>query len=130
MSKIKAKDVEIKLGGSKIAGLTDCSIDITTVTDDTRTKESAAGPCHEFDRIDWSASGSGEVGKEGTGQKTIADLRDAAIAGTVLEVQFAVSNSVKLKGNALISGLTITAPVEGKATYSITFQAVGPITKL
>lgn len=131
MSKIKAHDVTLELGNA-IAGLKECQITLTTVTNDARVKGSKR--LRTFERVDYTATATVEVGHEGSGlgaPLTRRDLEDAVTSGTARNFTFTIGTGGSggvFTGKVLVTGMTENAPVEGRMTYSLNLKGVEPIT--
>ena len=141
----------LRVDGKTIALATSCSLNTTTQTTDARTKDDATGPAAEFDFVDWTASSENVVGynETVTTQEVYDTLLDYQLAGKVVEISLDVINEhngaipagdwqtatekqadyTPRKGNALIESINLNAPNEGNATISISFKAVGPLSK-
>ena len=141
----------IRVGGKTIALATSCSLSTTTQITDSRTKDDATGPAGEFDYVDWTMSSENIVGanEKVTAEVVCSELLDLQLAGTKVEVSMElIANAggaipdngwtsetgnkafVPYKGLALIESANVNAPNEGNATVSVSFKAVGPLTKV
>lgn len=127
MSKIKARNVSLKAGGKTLSGIKDCQITLTTVTNDARVK--AGGKIRTFERVDWTAAATVELGHESgaSSEATVATIKAAAIAGTKMTLEFTISGESYLSGQAMVSSYTENHPVDGRASYSVNFKGTGPI---
>lgn len=154
MAKIKGKALQLRVNNRTIALATSCSLNTTTQVADSKTKDDADGPAGEFDWLDWSASSENVVGfnESVTAEMVYATLMNLQINGTVVSLALELmanagagipANSggwvpdatvnqafVAYGGNALIESVNLTAPVDGHATVSVSFKAVGPLGKL
>ena len=139
----------LRVNGMTIALSTGCTLNTTTQTTDSRTKDDATGPAAEFDYVDWTASSENMVGKnEGvTAEMLYNTLLEHQLAGTVVDLDLVLvanpagkiptggwtadataDNGFKpYGGKALIESLNLSAPAEGEATVSVNFKAVGPL---
>lgn len=151
---LKGAEVMLFADGATIALATSCSLEVTTQTQDVRTKDSAYGPDKEFDFCEWSLSSESLVGEnEDVGDQYFAkDLLGMQLAGTPVDVvigrvsrtsasipaegwgdPLAVSSDVVLgayRGKALIMSSSVNAPTDGKATFSVKLDGLGELKKL
>ena len=154
MAKIKGKALQLRVNNKTIALATSCSLNTTTQVIDSKTKDDADGPAGEFDWLDWSASSENVVGfnESVTAEMVYATLMDLQINGTVVSLALVLmanagagipGNSggwvpdttanlafAAYGGKALIESVNLTAPVDGHATVSVNFKAVGPLAKI
>lgn len=147
--KYKGKALMLRVGGKTIALATSCSVNTTTQVTDNRTKDDANGPAGEFDFVDWSASSENVLGANDnvTAEMVYDELLTAQLAGTKLEISMSLvlnpngaiptegwkadaTNNKVIKpygGLALVESIALNAPVDGVATVSVNFKAVGPL---
>lgn len=124
-----AKNVKVLLGGSSpIAGLTDCSLNLTTAFATSETKEDAT-PVDEPLRVDWEISISGEFGHEVTTNTNAGSLKSSIKKGTKTPITFVIGSLAQYSGQSLITSYSESAAVEGRTTYSATFKGIGKLTK-
>lgn len=150
--KIKGKAVQLRVNEKPIALSTSCSLSTTTQVTDSKTKDDANGPAGEFDWLDWNASSENVVGfnENVTAEMVYAELLDLQIAGTEIDLSCELMANATGKvptsgwtpdtaqnkafaaygGKVLIESVNLNAPVDGNATVSVNFKAVGPLTKL
>ena len=130
MSKLLARNVKVIGGGSPLAGLTDCSLNLTTVFATSQTKGDVT-PVDEPLRVDWEISVSGEFGREliATAANSVAIIKDAAKVGRVKSVSFEIGDIASYSGSAIVSAYSESAPVEGKITYQVTLKGVSTLSK-
>lgn len=139
----------LRVGGKTIALATSCSVNTTTQVTDNRTKDDANGPAGEFDFVDWNASSENVLGanENVTAEMVYDELLTAQLAGTKLEISMSLvlnpngaiptegwqkdsTNNKVIKpygGLALVESINLNAPVDGVATVSVNFKAVGPL---
>lgn len=139
----------LRVGGKTIALATSCSVTTTTQVTDNRTKDDANGPAGEFDFVDWNASSENVLGanENVTAEMVYDELLTAQLAGTKLEISMSLvlnpngaiptegwqkdsTNNKVIKpygGLALVESINLNAPVDGVATVSVNFKAVGPL---
>lgn len=152
MTKIKGKALQLRVNSQTIALATSCSLNTTTQVVDSRTKDDASGPAGDFDYVDWSASSDNVIGyNEGvTAELVYASLMDLQLSGAVVDISMELMTNAAGKipqngwtsetetnkafapygGKALIESVNLTAPTEGNATVSVSFKAVGPLSKV
>ena len=126
-----AKNVKVLLGGSSpLAGLTDCSLNLTTAFATSETKEDAT-PVDEPLRVDWEISISGEFGHEtSTNTNTKAgSLKTSLKQGTKTPITFVIGSLAQYSGLSLITSYSESAAVEGRTTYSASFKGIGKLSK-
>ena len=150
--KIKGKSLQLRANNKTIALATSCSLNTTTQVVDSKTKDDATGPAGEFDYLDWSASSENVVGANDkvTNEMVYAELMDLQIAGTVIDLELDLMTNANgaipeggwtpdattnkafaaYGGKALIESVNLSAPVDGNATVSVNFKAVGPLAKV
>ena len=148
---LKGAEVMLFVEGTTIALATSCSLEVTTQTQDVRTKDSAYGPDKEIDFCDWSLSSESLVGEnEDVGEQYFAkDLLSLQLAGTPVDVVIgrvsrtsasipadgweepsAAPSDVVLgtySGKALIMSSSVNASAEGKATFSVKLNGQGEL---
>lgn len=148
---LKGAEVMLFVDGATIALATSCSLEVTTQTQDVRTKDSAYGPDKEFDFCEWSLSSESLVGEnEGASDQFFAkDLLSLQLAGTPVDVVIgrvsrtsasipaegwtepsAVPSDVVLgayRGRALVMSSSVNAPAEGKTTFSVKLDGSGEL---
>lgn len=127
MGKIKATSLNLTISAKEICGLTECSLKLKTVTDDTRTKASGSGPMHKFMHVEPSGTFSIKVGEEASGKNTLGDLQAMAIAGTKVPVVYRVGTTAICSFQAIVESVDEQMPVESDATASFSLRGVsGP----
>jgi hypothetical protein len=126
MSKVLAREVYVQVGDAYVAGQTDCGINVTTVFDTSQTKADNA-PVDTPSYLDWEITVSGELGKEGTGDVTIGQMQGYVKNGTKVSVLYVIGAMGAYGGEAILTSYQLTAPVEGKTTYSATFKGVSAL---
>lgn len=150
--KIKGKALQLRANNQTIALSTSCTLNTTTQVVDSKTKDDANGPAGEFDYVDWSASSENIVGyNEGVTAELVYDsLIELQLSGTVIDLYLELMAAADGKiptagwaptdevnkaftlygGKALIESVNLTAPADGNATVSVSFKAVGPLTRV
>lgn len=126
--KVTAKKVTIKVGGKKIAGATDASLNLTTAFATSQTKEDE-GEVAVPERVDWTLDSSSIMGEEGADDVTLLTFRDAAKAGTKLAVSFQIGSMATYSGTAMVTSYSESAPVDGRPTYTASLKGVSSLIK-
>lgn len=127
MSRVLARLVQVQVGDTPLAGLTDCSLNLTTAFATSQTKEDIT-PVDEPLRVDWEISATGEFGREGSNIDA-GTLKGKIKTGAVDFVKFAIGDLAIYRGRAICTSYTETAPVDGKTTYSVTYRGVSLLNK-
>ena len=150
--KLKGKALMLRVNSKTIALSTNATLNTTTQTIDSRTKDDATGPAAEFDFVDWTASSENVVGKneDVTAEMVYAELLSLQLAGTIVELSMELMSNytsaipsagwspdsstnaqkngfVPVSGKAFIESLSLSAPESGNATLSVNFKAAGPL---
>ena len=123
-----AKNVKVTANGKPLAGLTDCSLNLTTAFASSQTKEDPT-PVDEPLRGDWEISVTGDFGREGDASVDAAALKAAIKVGTKMPVVFEIGTLASYQGTALLSSYSESAPTDGKITYQASFKGVSKLTK-
>lgn len=126
--KVTAKNVQIKVGGKKIAGATDASLNLTTSFATSQTKEDE-GEVSVPERVDWTLDSSSIMGEEGDDNVTLLTFRDAAKVGTRLEVSFSIGSMATYSGTVMVTSYSETAPTDGRPTYQASLKGVSSLIK-
>lgn len=124
--KVLAKNVKLMVGGKKIAGATDASLNLTTAFATSQTKEDD-GEVAVPERVDWTLDSSSIVGEEGTDDVTLLQFRNAAKVGTKLEVSFQIGSMATFSGTAMVTSYSEAAPVDGRPTYQVSLKGVSSL---
>lgn len=124
--KVLAKNVKIMVGGKKIAGATDASLNLTTAFATSQTKEDD-GEVAVPERVDWTLDSSSIVGEEGDDNVTLFTFRDAAKVGTKFDIEFLLG-AATFAGKAMVTSYSEAAPVEGRPTYQVSLKGVSDLT--
>lgn len=145
-------DLMLFIGGVSLAFATNHSLTVNVATIDTSTKDNGSGRFkdNEAGPIDWSVQSDNVVSDSSDGKNTsdllqlmlnrekvdvIFSLQGNADAASKAEDGYSVpeggwtpSTSNYYKGKALITSCQVNAPLEGKATASVTLTGCGPLT--
>lgn len=128
MSKQQAKNVKVLVNSQPLAGLTDCSLNLTTAFATSEAKEDIA-PIDEPLRVDWEISVSGEFGREDESKANATVVQSYLKQGAKPPITFVIGDMAKYSGKSLVTSYSETAGVEGKTTYSATFKGISKLTK-
>ena len=110
---------------SNFAASTNCSFDVTTSQIDVTSYASDWFKEYKNDISEWSTTCDGLISIGGYDYK---DMLDAHLNRTKITVRFDIGTASAnvIYGYGYITSLTLTGPVEGVATYSVTIQGIGP----
>lgn len=128
MSKQLAREVFVRIDEESIPGLTDCSLNLTTVFASSQTKADR-GPVDEPLRVDWEVSVSGECETDG-GDGAVATLKWGSTNGKQVKVDYVVGDVAEYTGKCLVSSYNESAPEAGKVTFQATLKGVSILTSL
>ena len=140
----------LRVGGKTIALSTSCSLNVTSQFDETKTKDDPVGPGGEFKYADWNVSSENLVGCDTDIQtQAVASLLlEAQLSGTLLDVEFRMMTGTNgsvptgdwqpegvistlivpnVRGKAMVESYTENAPVEGKATLSVSLKGMSTL---
>ena len=132
MTKIKGKNVSLVYTASnkKMLGVTSENIKLTTKFDEERDKTTSDGPQRNFMWVELTATISGKVKDAGTGEFTLAEIQSIADTGKYNSAD--VSAKLNIGGTnicyvdkVLFSNFSLNAPVNEKATYSVSVKGIG-----
>ncbi|MCD4839730.1 phage major tail protein, TP901-1 family [Neobacillus sedimentimangrovi] len=136
MSQIKGIDfiINVNIGTdqepvwTKVAGQRGCTLNRSAETLETTSKDSTSG-FKEFEVSfkEWSIEADGLLVNGDTG---FSALEDAFMNGEKVKVQMATPSGDKFEGMALITDFPIEAPYDDMATYSVTLQGSGLLSKV
>lgn len=76
---------------------------------------------------EWSIESEGLIVVDDIGYQA---LEDAYMNGTPVQVQMSMPSGDNFEGEAIVTELPIEAPYDDYATYSVTLQGSGPLTKV
>lgn len=139
----KGKDLMIGVGGEVLGYGTDCSIDVTTdTTEVTSTKykhKASAGHFKEYESDVNSISLSSSYVLSDSMQDYMT-LVQAQLAGAPVDATFSTveasgpgesgdlevsTTGLKASGKALITSISLSAPVDGECTFQVSLQGTG-----
>ena len=133
----KGELIRLQIGGTKIGHATSSGISIQTATTEVSSKDTGNGAWTETiaGKNSWSATCEGLLSFDdlidSVAALTYEDLYDAQIARTAVAVKWTtgVTGDTEFSGNALITGLDLTAPNDENGTYSFTLTGTGALGK-
>ena len=147
MSKIKGGDMMLFLSTKSIAYATSHTLEITGETSDTSNKDEGGGDwsAQEVNLLSWSASTENLYSLDGKGSN-FDDLFDMMVNRKEIPVAFSLESGYANKadevpeagwtpstsqytGKVVITSLELNAPNGDNATFSASFEGVGPLTK-
>lgn len=128
MSKQLAREVFVRINDESIPGLTDCSLNLTTVFASSQTKADK-GPVDEPLRVDWEVSVSGEY-ETGGGAGAMTTLKAGSTNGGEVNVDYVIGDVAEYTGKCLVSAYNESAPEAGKVTFQAALKGVSLLTSL
>lgn len=144
MSKIKGTDLMLFVDGKAIAYATNHTLTVNAETVSTANKDQSGGDwdVQEVNALSWEVSSENLYSTDGNGNN-FADLFDLMVAKTPITAVFAIKsetanevpqngwtpNFPKYTGNIVITNLQLNAPVNEFATFTMSAQGVGALTK-
>ncbi|WP_069649639.1 phage major tail protein, TP901-1 family [Caloranaerobacter ferrireducens] len=111
----------ILLGGQRGA-----TLNRSTETIDVTTKDSNGWRESEASIKEWSIEADGLLIESDT---AYSQLETAYMNGTKVKVELNTAGGSKYTGDAIITDFPIEMPYDDAATYSVTLQGTGPLTK-
>lgn len=109
-----------------VAGQRSVSLERNMETMETTTKDSNGYKEFVSGLKDWTISADGVIVQSDAG---FTALEDAYLSGEPVEVQISTGTTNVYKGLAIITSFPIEAPYDDLATYSLSFQGTGALTK-
>lgn len=141
MSKIKGEELMLFLSGASIAYATNHTLTINGDTTDTSNKDEGSGgwASSEVSQLSWTCTSDNLYADAGSG-KTYENLFDLMVAKTPIDCVFAQKTSASIgangwtagdgyTGKGVITSLELQAQNGEYATFSITINGVGALTK-
>lgn len=125
---IDGTDVVLSIAGTQVTALTSNGLEFTMNTRETSNKDSGTSATHLATKYTWSVSIEGLIRYDGT--YSYEEILAAAQAGTAVAVIFGslVSGNPQWSGNAIITGLSQSAPDADNNTFSATLLGTGDLT--
>lgn len=126
--KVSGNALLIYMEGVAIACTTEASFSITNEQIEVTCKDNDGAKTYTLGGQDWNFTVGGIWAFDNS---AIEDLTDAALAKTPVIVRFGTASEgdFYLQGEAVITSLTGTAPLNNVATFQATFTSNGPLTK-
>ena len=144
MSKIKGTDLMLFVDNKAIAYATNHTLTVNAETVSTANKDQSSGDwdVQEVNALSWEVSSENLFSTDGNGND-FADLFDLMVAKTPITAVFALKSEQatevpqggwtptfpKYTGNIVITNLQLNAPVNEFATFTMSAQGVGALTK-
>lgn len=119
-------DVRIFAQGKLIAGQQNCTIDMSSSTIDTSTKETGDYADYEVAGLEWSISFDGLVPLTNDAYDILETIW---LAKGIVEVHIGRTGKYK-KGNAVIESLSINSAMKDKSKYSCSMKGCGAFEKV
>lgn len=152
--KFNGADLMVFLGGKSLAFATNHSVNINVNTTDTSTKDNGGGRFRDFEAgiVEWDMSSENVVSNSEAGVNSDT-LLDLALKREKVDVVFGMQKELTdlegkseegydvpeagwtpatnhYKGKAIITSVQLNAPVEGKATMTVSFTGCGALSKV
>lgn len=121
----------LSIDGTPIGASSSCSVELTRATRNTSNKDTGIWDSFAAGTITWSMSSENFVNFGGA--NGYDELYDALVAGTPVTVsvdyQQDASNTWQLSGEAIITGLPLSAPKGENVSFSVSLQGTGELTR-
>lgn len=126
--KVNGNLLLIYMEGEAIACTTEATVNITNEQIEVTCKDNDGAKSYTLGGQDWNFTVGGIFSFDNNG---IDPLLDVALGKTVVTVRFGTDEvgDFFLQGEAVITSLSITSPLNAVATYTATFQSNGPLSK-
>jgi len=149
MSIVNGSDLMVFVGGKSIAYATSHSLSISADTTSTssKTKDDVTGAWQtaKVTAFSWSVSAESLFSIDTTAGKTYEELFTAMTSGTAVTISFAIktdattvpsggwtpssaTGDIVLTGSAFITSLSLSAPDDENASFSVEFAGTGELT--
>jgi predicted secreted protein len=119
----------LSIDGTPIGASSSCSVELTRATRNTSNKDTGIWDSYAAGSITWSMSSENFVNFGGV--NGYDELFDAMVAGTPVEVSVDykqdASNTWQLSGEAIITGLPLSAPKGENVSFSVSLQGSGKL---
>jgi predicted secreted protein len=129
VAQLAGKNAQIKHGGTAgtaIAELADWNIDINVDTIEV-TAFGDEARARIYGLYDWSGSVEGSWDVQTAASKQI-EIQNAALNKTPFEIAAYVDGSIYYGGTVLVTGISVSTPIEDKVGVSIDFEGSGGLT--
>lgn len=127
-------DMLLKVGAIAIGCAQKIDVDVKTKTSSAVCRASGGWEESVAGAHSWTASTDGlmriATGTDAATNVTAANLLQLEVSRTVVAISFGsptVGDSI-ISGNAIITGVKISAGLDGAATFTVSFQGTGPLT--
>lgn len=128
---LKGKNLRITMGTGTIYHATQCDFTTTREVESIATKDTS-GDQKTPGNYTWGLSTSALVANKValSTQHDTKSILDAFLANAIVAVEFTtdVEGDIIISGNAYLTSCNIGAPVNGAATYDVTFDGTGNFT--
>ena len=124
MSAIKGLDVLIKVGAQVVGGQRNASIELSSESIDTTTKQSGGWTTKVAGIKSWTSSCDGVYFVDDAG---IQAVYGAFQGGDEVELEFSNTSGIYHKGTCLISSISETAGQDDVVSYTMAFEGTGAL---
>jgi len=130
---ISGIDLIISVEGTPIGCADTINMSIDTATSTAACRASGGWAESVAAQHSWNADASGiqrvATGTDKAGNKTYSDLTALQLARTVVDIVFGTSivGDTKYTGTAIITSTKATSPLDGAATFTVSFLGTGPL---
>ena len=125
MSVVKGLDVLIKVGGQVVGGQRNASIELSSETIDTTTKQSNGWSTKVAGTKSWTSSCDGVYFVDDAG---IQAVYTAFENGSEVELEFSSTSGVYHKGTCVISSISEESGMDDVTSYTMAFEGTGALT--
>ena len=119
-------DIRIYASGKLVAGQQNCSIEMSSSTIDTSTKETGDYADYEVAGLEWSVSFDGLVPLTNDAYDILEDIW---LAKGIVEIHIGRTGKYK-KGNAVIESLSVNSAMKDKSKYSCSMKGCGAFSEV
>lgn len=126
-------DLELSVNGVAIGCADTINVSIDTAMSSAACRQSGGWASNVPGQHSWTADTSGIVrlatGSDKATNRTFTDLAALQLARTPIDIVFgsSISGDTKYTGKAYISNTKPTSPLDGAATFSVSFIGDGPL---
>jgi len=121
----------LSIDGTPIGASSSCSVELTRATRNTSNKDTGIWDSYAAGSITWSMSSENFVNFGG--ENGYDELFDAMVAGAPVAVtvdyEQDASNTWQLSGDAIITGLPLSAPKGENVSFSVSLQGSGKLNR-
>lgn len=121
----------LSIDGTPIGASSSCSVELTRATRNTSNKDTGIWDSYAAGSITWSMSSENFVNFGGV--NGYDELFDAMVAGAPVAVtvdyEQDASNTWQLSGDAIITGLPLSAPKGENVSFSVSLQGSGKLNR-